>query len=301
MKQEILHIMPIRLRPLMEQSLRERADAEEIRVRIGQPLELRCREKSVWLSQTVTLADMEEMLTFISRYSIYAYEEEIRQGFLTIEGGNRIGFAGQVRLEGGKILHMTNIRFLNIRLAREQKGCAKELIPWLFEERGRFLNTLLVARPGIGKTTCLRDCVRMISNGDGIRSGKKVCVIDERSEIAACHLGIPQNDVGVCTDVLDGCPKQEGMRMALRGMSPEVIAVDELGGKKDAKAVGQILLSGCGILGTVHGDTAEQVRQMAGMKKMCREKWFQRYVFLKKKENGERFFQIYDGEFNRIC
>ncbi len=300
MKQKILHIMPLSLRASIGLILQNQPDAEEIRIRIGQPPELRCRDKSIWLSQTITQSDMEEMLTFISRYSIYAYEEEIRQGFLTIEGGSRIGFAGQVRRERGQVLCMTNIRFLNIRIASQQKGCAQEILPRLFDEGGGFLNTLLVSKPGIGKTTLLRDCVRMISNGDGRRRGKKVCVIDERSEIAACYLGVPQNDVGVCTDVLDGCPKAEGMRMALRGMSPEVIAVDELGGKQEAKAVGQILLSGCGVLGTVHGDTMEQLAKLAGMKRMCREGWFQRYVFLKRRENGERFFQIYDGEQNRI-
>lgn len=301
MKQEILHIMPIGLRASVEKMLLERTDAEEIRVRIGQPLEFRCKDKSIWLSQAVTLSDMEEMFTFISRYSIYAYEEEIRQGFLTIEGGNRIGFAGQVRMENGQILHMTHIRFMNIRIAGEHKDCAKTLMPWLFDEMGEFLNTLLISRPGVGKTTFLRDCIRIISNGDGARAGKKVCVIDERSEIAACHLGIPQNDVGKRTDVLDGCLKEEGMRLSLRGMSPEVIAVDELGGKKEAKAVGQILLSGCKILGTVHGEEMGQIVKLAGMKRMCREKWFQRYVFLNKRENGERYFVIYDQEYNRIC
>lgn len=122
MKQEIIQIMPVRLRPRFEQVFRKEADAEEIRIRIGQPPEVRCSSKSVWLSEMIAAEDIEEMLTFISRYSIYAYEEEIRQGFLTIEGGSRIGFAGQVRLERGQVSQMTNIRFLNIRIARERKG-----------------------------------------------------------------------------------------------------------------------------------------------------------------------------------
>ena len=222
MKQEILHIMPIRLRIPFEKTLQDQPYAEEIRIRVGQPPELRCKGKSIWLPETVTQADMEEMLTFISRYSLYAYEEELRQGFLTVEGGCRIGFAGQVQTEKGQVCHMANIRFLNIRLAVQRKGCAKGLLPWLYGKEGDFLNTLLVSKPGVGKTTYLRDCIRMVSDGEGGRAGRKVCVIDERSEIAACHLGIPQNDVGCRTDVFDGCPKQEGMRMALRGMSPDV-------------------------------------------------------------------------------
>lgn len=300
MKQEILQIMPVRLRNALTQYVKERDHTEEIRVRVGQPLELRQREKSIWCKERITPEDLEEMLTFISRYSMYAYEEEIRQGFLTIEGGNRIGFAGQVRLEKGRICRMANIRFLNIRIAGEWKGCAKELLPWLFWD-GEFLNTLLISKPGVGKTTYLRDCVRMISNGEGACGGKKICVIDERSEIAACHLGIPQNDIGCRTDVLDGCPKKEGMKMALRGMSPEILAVDELGGEEDAAAVEQMALSGCKILGTLHGESMEQIRGLAGIAALFEKKLFQRYVFLNKKENGERDFFVCDQECKQLC
>lgn len=300
MRQEIIHILPVRLRALVEQGMREESDAEEIRIRIGQPPEIRCKNKSIWLSETVTVSDIEEMLTFISRYSIYAYEDEIRQGYLTIEGGCRIGFAGQVRLRDGQVERMTNIRFFNIRIAKEQKGCAKKLLPWLIWA-GDFCNTLLISKPGAGKTTYLRDCIRLLSDGDMDRNGKKICVIDERSEIAACHLGIPQNDVGKRTDVLDGSPKQEGMRMALRSMSPEIIAVDELGGRADAKAVEEMILCGCKILGTVHGDTMEHVSKMTEIGQMYRKQLFQRYVFLKKKENGERIFQVYDKDGRQLC
>lgn len=300
MKQEILHIMPVRLRESVSQRLMEAADIEEIRIRIGQPIELRYAKKSVWMAQAVTAADLDEMLTFISQYSIYAYEEEIRQGYLTIEGGNRIGFAGQVRLMEGQVSRMTNIRFLNIRIAGEQKGCARDLLPWLYEE-GELLNTLLLSNPGVGKTTCLRDCIRLISNGDERHPGKKICVIDERSEIAACHLGIPCNDLGKRTDVLDGCPKQAGMRMALRSMSPEVIAVDELGGSEDAASIEEMILCGCRILGTMHGDQMEHIVQQSGMERIYRNRLFRRYVFLKKQEDGSRIFHVYDQECRRLC
>jgi len=300
MRQEIIHIMPIRLRSFVEQSLREESDAEEIRIRIGQPLEIHCKDKSVWLPEKVTASDIEEMLTFISRYSMYAYEEEIRQGYLTIEGGCRIGFAGQARLKNGQVERMTNIRFLNIRIAGEKKGCAKKLLPWICPN-GDFVNTLLVSRPGVGKTTYLRDCIRLLSNGNPEGNGRKICVIDERSEIAACHLGIPQNDLGRRTDVLDGSPKQEGMRMALRSMSPEIIAVDELGGRADAKAVEEMILCGCGILGSVHGDTMEHLTNMAEIGQMYQKKLIQRYVFLKKREDGERIFYVYDKDGRQLC
>ena len=300
MRQEILHIMPTRFRGMVKEGFKRQPDAEEIRIRVGQAPEILGRDKSVWLPEPVTAEDIEEMLTFISRYSIYAYEEEIRQGFLTIEGGSRIGFAGQVRLHGGTVSRMTNIRFLNIRIAREQKGCAGELMPWLFEN-GEFLNTLLISKPGAGKTTCLRDIVRLVSDGGAYGPGRKVCIIDERSEIAACHLGIPQNDVGKRTDVLDGCPKQEGMRMALRSMSPDVIAVDELGGGKDARAVEEILLCGCRLLGTIHGADMDQILRMAEVKEMYQKELFQRYILIEREQDGRRKFIVYNGECVRLC
>ncbi|MCI9428236.1 MAG: stage III sporulation protein AA [Eubacterium sp.] len=300
MKQEILHIMPMRLRGELTKSLKYETGIEEIRVRIGRPLEIRFRAKSFFLEEPVTAADIEEMLTFISRYSIYAYEDEIRQGYLTIEGGSRIGFAGQVRLLHGQVDRMTNIRFLNIRIANEQKGCAKQLLPWLFAD-GEFLNTLLVSKPGIGKTTLLRDCIRLLSDGYAGREGRKICVIDERSEIAACHLGIPQNDVGIRTDVLDGGPKTEGMRMALRSMSPEIIAVDELGGIEDAKAVREMALSGCKILGTIHGDAIDRVTKTEGVAQMYRQKLFQRYILLKRETDGKRAYFVFDEVGKRLC
>ena len=300
MRKDILHIMPMHMRSSIENSLRMHPDVEEIRIRIGRPFEVRCQEQSVFLAQTASAEDIDEMLTFISRYSIYAYEEEIRQGFLTIEGGNRVGFAGQVRMEHGQVARMTNIRFLNIRIAGERLGCARELLPWMYEGK-ELQNTLLISRPGAGKTTYLRDCVRMISDGEGTGDGRKVCVIDERSEIAACHLGIPQNDMGKRTDVLDGCPKQEGMRMALRSMSPDVIAVDELGGEGDAKAVEEMILSGCKMIGTMHGEQMEHIIQLPKMEEMYQKKLFQRYIFLEKKENGRRTFCVYNQESERLC
>lgn len=291
MSKKIIEIMPLRLRKTIGNVLKERPDAEEIRVRIHQPVEICCKDTSIWLHEEITVKDLEEMLMFISEYSLYAYEEEVRQGFLTIEGGHRIGFAGQVRMENGKIYRITNIRFLNIRIAREEKGCAKELVRWLYQD-GEVLNSLFISKPGVGKTTYLRDVVRLISNGSIEEAGKKVCVIDERSEIAACHLGIPQNDLGRRTDVMDGCKKTEGMFMALRSMSPQVIAVDELGEEEEYQAVEKLMYSGCKVIGTIHGDCIEDVRE---------SQMFQRYILLKRQKNGERAYSIFDEKLVQLC
>lgn len=293
----LAQIMPLRFREKMALSLLN-PGIEEIRIRVGQPIELRCREENLWLSECVMPRDIEEMLTYISQYSIYAYEEEIRQGFLTLEGGHRIGFAGQVRLLEGKISHMVHIRFLNIRVARENKDCGGDLLPWIYRD-GEFYNTLLISPPGVGKTTYLRDCIRRISGGRD--EGKKICVIDERSEIAACHLGVPQNDLGRRTDVIDGCPKKEGMLLALRSMSPDIIAVDELGGEEDGEMLRQAALSGCQIFGTVHGKELSDLKRKPALRTCFKERLFKRYIFLEKDGRGKRSFTVFDQELEKIC
>lgn len=300
MKNEIVHIMPFRLREMFDGILREREDIEEIRIRVNKKIELRCSRGDFFAEEIISAEDIEEMLVYISQYSVYAYEEEIRQGFVTIEGGHRIGFTGQVGAENGKIYHMGNIRFLNIRIARERKGCAKSLYPFLYDG-DELLNVLLVSLPNVGKTTFLRDCVRMISDGAKGKTGRKVCVIDERSEIAACHMGIPQNDVGIRTDVLDSCPKTLGMKMAIRSMSPEILAVDELGGNEDIRAAEEALLSGCRVIATMHGNKKEQITGGSAFGEVYKKHLFDRYIFLEKQSDGKRTFQVYDGELQKIC
>lgn len=229
----------------------------------------------------ITVNEVREMMEYISNFSVYAYEEELRQGFLTIQGGHRVGICGKVVLADGKIKTIRNVSFLNIRLAREKKGCAEKLLPYLLEG-DRLCHTLIISPPGCGKTTLLRDLIRLISNGysKGNIRGRKVGVVDERSELAACHHGIPQNDLGIRTDVLDGCPKLLGIELLLRSMSPEVLAVDELGGEQDVEIIRKSMYCGCTIMATAHGagkaewffKEAEGRRIPPGL--------FERYVFL---------------------
>ena len=229
----------------------------------------------------ITVNEVREMMEYISNFSVYAYEEELRQGFLTIQDGHRVGICGKVVLADGKIKTIRNVSFLNIRLAREKKGCAEKLLPYLLEG-DRLCHTLIISPPGCGKTTLLRDLIRLISNGcsKGNIRGRKVGVVDERSELAACHHGIPQNDLGIRTDVLDGCPKLLGIELLLRSMSPEVLAVDELGGEQDVEIIRKSMYCGCTIMATAHGagkaewffKEAEGRRIPPGL--------FERYVFL---------------------
>lgn len=294
---------------------------EEIRIRIGLPMEfsyenenrylvmeggkgrfcgeeiIRRQEQAVY---RVCMTDIAEMMNYISNYSLYAYKEEIKQGYITVEGGHRIGIAGGVFMEHGKIAGVAHITFLNIRIAHEHKGCARQLLPYILHE-GDIYNTLILSPPGVGKTTILRDSIRLLSEGSSENPGMKVCVVDERSEIAACHMGVPQNDLGPRTDVLDGCGKAEGILLLLRSMSPQVLAVDELGGEQDFAAVEQAVYSGSRVIGTVHAGEMRELREKPYLRRWIGKEVFHRFALIQKDCTGVRTLQIYNEHMERLC
>ncbi len=277
--------LPRRIREVLpEESL---VDVQEIRLRSGQPFLLKKAEGVFSLQKSggllfapwekgirISTADLRETVSLLSAYSLYAFEEELRQGYITIEGGHRVGFCGKAVLENGEIRTLRQINALNIRIAREQKGWGEQFLPCLIEE-DTFCHTLIVSPPGCGKTTLLRDIVRCLSE-----RGKTVGVVDERGEIAPLRDGIPQMDVGPCTDVLEGCPKAKGMVLLLRSMSPDIIAVDELGRKEDIEAVEEALYAGVKLVATAHGRDFADLETRPQLRDLIRQKVFERYLFL---------------------
>ncbi|MFY9371073.1 MAG: stage III sporulation protein AA [bacterium] len=231
----------------------------------------------------VTAEDMKRTLELMSNCSIYSLEEELRQGFITLPGGHRVGLAGKAVLEGGRIRTLKYITGLNLRIARELPGVADKVMPYVINQReGNLYHTLIVSPPRGGKTTLLRDMVRQISWGIPSLGlpGRRVGLVDERSEIAGSYTGVPQKDLGPRTDILDGCPKAEGMMMLIRSMSPQVIATDELGREEDVFALEEALHAGVKLLTTVHGHNLADLRQRPILARILGRKIFERIVFL---------------------
>lgn len=307
-EEEVLRLFPEKFRDRWREAAKQADKLQEIRLRAGLPLTILVDGKELFVDSKGRIVDrqeaaarqeseeLEEILKYLCQYSIYAFADEIRQGFLTVQGGHRIGLAGQALLDGeNRIVNMKYIRYLNIRIAHQIKGAADSLIPLLYE-RGRVMSTLLISPPGGGKTTMLRDIIRQISNGTAYGRGINVSVVDERSEIAGSFLGIAQNDVGIRTDVLDACPKVEGMMRLIRAMSPQALAVDELGGIEDLRAMRIANGCGCKLLATIHGSSLEEVLQKKYMCYAIEEGLFERFVVLDRGAGAWGIAGVYDRE-----
>lgn len=233
-------------------------DISEIRLRIGRPLILRSGAKEYFVGSgglptggiqnayRASQSDLKETVNMISNYSLYAVQEQLKFGYITVEGGHRAALGGSTVCENGKITCIKNISSVSMRVACERKGCAAEAVKYVIGEPIK--NTLIVSPVCGGKTTMLRDMLRILSDG-----GLTVGISDERGEIAACYEGMPQLDVGERTDVLDCCPKAEGMSMLVRNMSPDIAAADEIGSKEDIRAMREAALSGTAVICTAHG------------------------------------------------
>ncbi|MBM7564365.1 stage III sporulation protein AA [Paenibacillus sacheonensis] len=276
----VQHLLPAELAEVMSR-LPERLkdELEEIRIRESRPLEIGTSGGFWFLSpagQPLSRPDeaykpspevCRKMLERVTNHSLYAMEEELKRGYITVAGGHRIGLAGRTVLEGGSVRGIRDIAAFNVRIAREVIGAAGSLLPKLLDHKRRTVHsTLVLAPPQQGKTTLVRDLARAASSGAwGHPSaagwpGRKVGIVDERSEIAACVRGVPTFDVGPRTDVLDACPKAEGMMMMLRSMSPEILIVDEIGREEDAAAILDASHAGVAVIATAHAIDLEDAR-----------------------------------------
>ena len=296
--EEIYRILALKVRSILFKCQMEFPMLQEIRLRIDAPLLVRYAGEEYFVDQEggltrdeenaflVRSREIRETMEYISNYSMYAFEEEFKRGYITIRGGHRIGVAGKMIWEREDAKNMKHISFLNIRIAHQVIGCSDEVFPYLIENQ-EFCNTLIILPPCCGKTTLLRDLIRQLSEGTHFCRGLTVGVVDERSELGACYQGKPQNDLGCRTDVLDACPKTEGMMMLVRSMAPQVIAVDEIGSAGDVEAMEYVMNCGVRLLATVHGNSIEDIINKPLLGRLVKECFFKRYIVLMPNEIGK--------------
>ena len=267
---------------------------QEIRLRIGKPLIIVSDNIEFVLHKIIEKDELMEILEYVSNYSLYAFENELKQGFITIEGGHRVGMTGQVLIEDGEVKNIKHISSMNIRISHEILNCADIIFPYITEDK-QICNTLIISPPRCGKTTMLRDLIRQVSDGNRWVRGCTVGVVDERSELGGCYLGVPQNQLGIRTDILDCCPKSKGMLMLVRSMAPQVIAVDEIGSAEDIHALEYAMLCGCKMIATVHGTSMEEVRKKPILEELVKSHKFERYVVLGNTYHIGEIDGIYDN------
>lgn len=303
MKKDILKLLSLNIRKILSEI--DDKGLCEIRLRGNLPIVLRFADKNYFIDSTgitskynencyiCSIEDIKESMEYITNYSIYAFNDELKKGFITVKGGHRIGVCGKTIYENGIINTIRNIQGLNIRIAHEIFGVAENIADYL-KINDNFVNTLIVSRPGMGKTTLLRDLIRLIS-----LSGKNISVVDERSEIAASYLGISQNNLGFTTDVMDCCQKYDGIIMMLRSMNPDFIAVDEIGSVNESDALLECANSGCSILATVHANDIGELCKKKMINSLLENDVFKRFVVCSK-NNDNYIKHIYDEKFNEI-
>lgn len=296
--QEIFLYFPFKARE--ELSKFDSNSVEEIRIRNNRPIFLKIGQDEIRTGYTIHTEEILEILQKICDNSIYTYQNQICNGYITIRGGHRIGITGNVVIKDGQVTNISHIYSLNFRIARQVLDCSNYVLPYVINKNSIF-NTMLVSPPGRGKTTILRDLVRKLSNGitEYHFKGINVAVADERGEIAAMYKGVPQNDIGERTDVLDNIPKALGMKMLVRSMNPKVIVADEIGTKEDVEAIKYAICSGVKGIFTAHGDSIEDIIRNPILSELYSENLFERIIFIK--ENREVSLGYQKGEMKKIC
>lgn len=309
---QILAYLPASLRnSLLKADQQQLEHLEELRLKPLQPPLCRFNNREAFLtaegdlvSEPVaatpfSISDLHKTVMLLSDSSFYAIEEELRRGYITLPGGHRAGLCGRAVLAHGEIKNLKEISAINIRIARPVSGLAAPLLPHLLDENGKLHHTLIVSEPRGGKTTLLRDIIRTISDGIGVQP-MRVGIVDERSEIAAMRNGIPQLPIGIRSDVLDGCPKAEGINMLLRSMGPEALVCDEIGREEDAAAILEAINGGVRMLCSAHGGSEEDINSRPVLARLLQQKAFNRIILLSRKNGPGTVEWIKDGGF-RPC
>jgi stage III sporulation protein AA len=279
-------------------------DIEEIRLRTGSVAFVRCsgREYLLKRNQQPLITDktmIDRSVMVLSKSSFYAFEEEMKQGFITIKGGHRIGLCGETVLENGYIKTLKNISSINFRIAKEIKGAAKRILQYIQTQSG-IQQSLIVAPPAVGKTTVLRDLARIFGDGDGVPA-VNVGIADERCEIAGSFLGVPQMNIGARSDVISGCNKADGIMMLIRSMSPQLILTDEIGRKEDAVALMDAVNCGVKVIATAHGSSYDEIVKRPVIRNLLGDNFFEKIIFIDRDSKEIFAKSVYGKNGEKIC
>ncbi len=299
---EIVNSLSLNLREKIKKLPKSNLNIEEIRLRSQKPLILNANNKDYFYNEKendlalnmdnpyiVTREDIEQTFQIICKYSIHTFMDDITKGFITLRGGHRVGIVGKAIVESGQVKNIKHISSLNIRISREIIGCSDKILDHIISSNNQVNNTLIISPPQCGKTTLVRDIVRNLSNGNkkyGFR-GMKVALIDERNEIGGSYLGVPQMDVGIRTDIIETCPKDIGIMMLLRSMSPNIIVTDEIGNEREVKALYTALNGGVSLITTVHGDSIEDIQGRKELSRLLDKELFKKVIILSARKDQE--------------
>lgn len=301
MREQLLQFFPERLRGAWDRSGLDMKSVQEIRLRVNQSVRVLAGGERE-LPICYDARDMEDIFRYLCHDSVYAYEEERKQGYIMVDGGHRIGITGELTAVEPGVYIAKYIRYISIRIAHEQKDIARNIVRYIYDKDRLWpVNTLIISPPGVGKTTLLRDTIRLLSNGTGEYGGCNVGVVDERGEIAGAYRGSALLDCGARTDVITGGDKRQGISILVRTFAPRVIAIDEIGGTRDADAIFYAGVSGCSILATAHGSSLKDIASKKEFSELMRQEVFQRFILLSCGDNNSRYALILDGKGNELC
>ena len=275
---------------IAEEVLDKFDNLEEIRIRALRPIILKLSDGEKVIKYSVSTDEILSCLQLLCENSIYSYQNEICNGFITVKGGHRVGISGSCVIENNKIINIDYIFSLNFRIARQILGCSNKILKYILDlENNNIYNTLIISPPGSGKTTILRDLVRQISSG--IKEIKfkaiNVGIVDERGEIASLYKGLPQNEVGTKIDIIENVPKYKAMKMLIRSMAPKVIVADEIGAVEDIEAINYTVCSGIKGIFTAHGSSFEDIILNPVIKDLIGKHLIERIIFLDENQKGK--------------